>query len=377
MIKTGKEITFDKQSHFIYERPLGRGGTGNTHLFKDLTTGMYFAFKKYEPYDESFREEFYKRFVDEIKILFQLSHPNIVRIFNYYLYPSHQTGYIQMEYVNGVSIDEYSPFSADYENVFIQVINGFSHLQNNGILHRDVRAANIMVTSDGTVKILDFGFGKKLENEDDIGKSVMLNWPVSEYPDEIKYEGHYTHQSEIYFVGKLFREILLNNTVDGQNFKYLDIVDKMSQVRTEDRYKSFDEILGVISQGALRDLDFTESEKHLYRTFADILESHLVHFKSEFSPIYDVPSILNSLENLLRDSILEKYVQANNYLISCFLKNGYKYKSKKDIEVSIVQDFYRFLQSKKPKMQKVILDNLYLRLGTIPVQSDEFDDLPF
>lgn len=377
MIKTGANITFDKQNQFMYEKPLGSGGTGNTHLFKDVTTDIYFAFKKYEPYEEAFREEFYNRFVDEIKILFLLSHPNIVRIYNYYLYPNRQTGYIQMEYVNGVDIMKYSSLSSDYEDIFIQVINGFSHLQNNGILHRDVRPANIMVNSNGVVKILDFGFGKKLESEGDMGKSVMLNWPVSEYPDEIQYEQQYTHQSEIYFVGKLFRDILAG-TSNGENFKYSDIVDKMSEVRTDDRYKSFDEILGLISEGTIRDLDFEEREKTIYRNFAEVLQAHLVHFKNEFNPIFDVATILNSLENLIKDSILEKYVQANNKLISCFLKNGYKYKPKKDIEVSVVRDFYKLLQGKKPKVQKVILDNLYSRIGTIPVQNDDpFADLPF
>lgn len=62
---------------------------------------MLFAFKKYVPKDFNYIDELYKRFVDEIKILFTISHPNIVRVYNYYLYPEIKHGYLQMEYIEG------------------------------------------------------------------------------------------------------------------------------------------------------------------------------------------------------------------------------------------------------------------------------------
>ena len=62
-------------------------GNRDTRLFFDPTTEMHFAMKKYSPQDVKKKDEYYDRFVDEIKILFNLSHPNIVRVYNYYLYP--------------------------------------------------------------------------------------------------------------------------------------------------------------------------------------------------------------------------------------------------------------------------------------------------
>ncbi len=85
-------ITFDVKKNFKYVKPLGDGGTGETYLFKDETTDMLFAIKKYITKDSRFIDEYYKRFVDEIKILFNISHPNIVRVYNYYLYPVSKTG---------------------------------------------------------------------------------------------------------------------------------------------------------------------------------------------------------------------------------------------------------------------------------------------
>ena len=108
-IEEGKILKFEAMKSFKYIKELGSGGTGSTHLFKDETTDMLFAIKKYEPVPQNidFKEELYNRFVDEIKILFKISHPNIVRIYDYYLYPNQKVGYLQMEYVNGTAINKY------------------------------------------------------------------------------------------------------------------------------------------------------------------------------------------------------------------------------------------------------------------------------
>lgn len=86
-MKSGDIIELNRKKQFKYVKVLGEGGTGDTHLFLDYTTNMNFAIKKYSPKQLEYRDDFYNRFVEEIKILFNLSHPNIVRIYNYYLYP--------------------------------------------------------------------------------------------------------------------------------------------------------------------------------------------------------------------------------------------------------------------------------------------------
>ena len=80
-MKAGDNVEFNQSKYFRFVRELGSGGTGVTNLFKDETTNTFFAIKKYQPSEENtaYREVFYQRFVEEIKILFKLSHPNIVR----------------------------------------------------------------------------------------------------------------------------------------------------------------------------------------------------------------------------------------------------------------------------------------------------------
>ena len=123
----GDSIIFDIKKNFSYIKPLGAGGTGDTHLFKDETTDMLFAFKKYVPRNNQHIDEYYQRFVDEMKILFYIPHPNIVRIYNYYLYPSSKTGYLQMEYIDGVSIDKFEPdpWGKDWNDIFTETISAF------------------------------------------------------------------------------------------------------------------------------------------------------------------------------------------------------------------------------------------------------------
>lgn len=164
----GDLIVFDSKKNFKYIKSLGAGGTGDTHLFLDETTGIQFAIKKYAPKDFRYVDEYYSRFVDEIIILFNITHPNIVRIYNYYLYPELKTGYLQMEYVDGVTIDRFEPLDGgkSWDDIFSEIVSAFEYLEKHHILHRDIRPANILVDNNENVKIIDFGFGKQLHDSE-------------------------------------------------------------------------------------------------------------------------------------------------------------------------------------------------------------------
>ena len=78
-------------------------------------------------------------------------------VFNYYLYPEQLTGYILMEFVDGEEIHGFMKNNPEKVNdIFLQTINGFKYLENIEVLHRDIRPQNILVSSDGIVKIIDY-----------------------------------------------------------------------------------------------------------------------------------------------------------------------------------------------------------------------------
>ncbi|MDR2558767.1 MAG: protein kinase [Oscillospiraceae bacterium] len=366
MPKVGEIIKFDMTRNFKYEKPIGNGGTGDTHLFLDETTDIRFAFKKYVPKDEERIEENYIRFKDEIKILFNLSHPNIVRIYNYYLYPKHKTGYIQMEYIEGVSIDEFADTVNDYEDVFLQTINGFKNLQNNNILHRDIRPANILVNTDKIVKIIDFGFGKQIDNSNVNQNSVILNWPASTYPMEITQNLDYTHQTEIFFLGKLFQNII--DCFTEKNFKYNHIIDKMIKINPVDRYESFFEIQEDIRKYSLDNIDFSSEQIQIYQDFANSIYPHLKNHLDNYLPKNDIDDVIQNIKNVIDRNCLEEFLQNNIDLISCFINNAFEADNIVDIPLSIIKEFYNFLINQSTEIRRIILDNLQSRLSNIIIE---------
>ncbi|WP_049867545.1 protein kinase family protein [Paenibacillus sp. D9] len=374
MLKTGAIVEFNRKKHFKYISPLGSGGTGDAHLFEDDVTDMLFAFKKYSPKGSNYIEENYDRFVDEIKILFKISHPNVVRVYNYYLYPDKKLGYLQMEYINGIPIDQFVPLWGKYwDDIFTEVISAFMYLEANKILHRDIRAANILIDNEENVKVIDFGFGKKLEPTEQDGRSVFLNWPVSQLPNETAIEGIYNHKTEIYFIGKLFQNILGDEL--GQ-FKFRHIIEKMIKVNPEERFQSFNIVSQEISKGVLGEIDFSEKDKGIYQRFAEALCWRITSYIDKYEPINDTGTTLSRLSAVIRSSSLEEHVQDNSQLIRCFIKGAYTYKNKVDIEVVYVIEFYQLLQSLSQNKQKIVFDNIYTRLAKIKVVTEE-DDLPF
>lgn len=377
-MNAGDMIEFNRKKQFKYIKPLGIGGTGDTYLFLDNTTNMYFAIKKYVPKQPEYMDEFYKRFVDEIKILFTLSHPNIVRIYNYYLYPDAKLGYLQMEYIEGTTIDKYVsyPWEKSWEDIFIETVSAFRYLESNNILHRDIRPANIMIDNNGNVKIIDFGFSKILTEDITCGESIFLNWPATEQPEEIAVESKYTGQSEIYFLGKLFHKILNDNGILS-TFQFTYILEKMTKISQQERYKTFDEIEQEISLGVLSELDFTEKQKEIYQSFASALTDHIPNYINKYDPIDDIQHTLSTLAEIIRTNALEKYIQDNSLLIKAFIRGAYRYNSRRNIETSSVKNFYKFLMQLDSRKQKIVMDNIHLRLSTIPVIIEPDDDLPF
>lgn len=371
----GDNHTFIK--NFTFVRNLGSGGTGDTKLLRDVTTGMEFAFKKYNPKGSNDIDECYKRFIDEIKILCSLSHPNIVRIYDYYIYPTHKIGYLQMEYIDGVSIDKYEPMenNKSWEDIFVDTVNAFEYLENNNILHRDIRNSNIMIDKNGNVKIIDFGFGKQIINENNDENSVYLNWDVTDKPKELTCDRKYDVCTELCFVGKLF-EHLLKDKGEYSKFKYTTIVEKMIKVDETERYQSFSEITKEVDSGIFEYINFSKAEKKDYQNFADYLVLVINWYLEKPIIVDDVEEIINNLSILIKSTGLEEFLQDNSKLISCFVYSRYNYSTITCIEIETIVKFYQLAKRLSLNKRKVLFDNLFARLNAIRIYIDD-DELPF
>ncbi len=231
-----KIVKFLHQKDFVLEKRLGQGATGSTVLLFDSVINERFACKKYAPANPAHAAKYFQAFLKEIKLLHLMNHPNVVRVFNYYLFPEKNTGFILMEYVEGLDIDLHLTLSPeDINDIFAQTINGFAYLEENGILHRDIRASNILIDNKKQVKIIDFGFGKQAQQQKDYNNSVSLNWwcPL---PAEVK-ESIYDFRTEVYFVGKLFEKVIADFKIEG--FEHSDLLERMCRMEPDDRLDRF------------------------------------------------------------------------------------------------------------------------------------------
>ena len=379
MLEYGQVVEFNKAKYFRYIKPLGSGGTGDTYLFEDETTETLFAFKKYAPKEGNDIEENYARFVQEVKILFNISHKNIVRIYSHYLFPRYKTGFLQMEYVEGTHISNFSPYPGrEWNDIFYDVVEAFNYLEKHNILHRDIRAENLLVDANGDVKIIDFGFGKKLNSTEASGGSIFLNWPVSGLPQEIAESGSYSHKTEIFFVGKLFSSLILSK--GAQAFRYAHIVEKMCQQDPNSRFSSFRDIIDDISKGEFATLRFTQEAKRTFQNFANGLVNAIAHLKGNLCLERDSYKILSSLSEALRVSCFENEIQDNKLIIGCFLSQGYGYFNPPSsvIAYDTVQKFYDLFSGLPLRERQVVLDNLQVRLEKVKIfDENRFDDVPF
>ena len=151
-------------ARYKIERELGKGAMGVVYLATDPTIGRKVALKTMRVDVQGLEgEELLKRFRNEARAAGVLNHPNLVTIYD----AGEIEGlfYIAMECIDGVTLQrrivEKGVLSADeIADVARQVCAGLDYAHSKGVIHRDVKPANIMITPDGTVKIMDFGIAK-------------------------------------------------------------------------------------------------------------------------------------------------------------------------------------------------------------------------
>ena len=387
--KSYEIVRFLKQKDYeMIDESLGKGSFGKAVLLRDPFIDELFVAKKYEPSDESIRDQYYENFLKEIKILYKLTHPNIVRIYNYYAYERQRTGYILMEFIKGTNIVDYlenisgeNKKYSKWDDIFNQIIEAFCCIESNKIVHRDIRENNILITDDGIVKIIDFGIGKTFD-EDVAGKKTSYDSLAREInrpntlPQEY-YEQKYTIKTDMFYIGELFNRLLgqLVGEKGSKIFSYQEIVRKMMKIDPNERFGSFLEIKELLSQDALSQISVTDSDKETYKGFVDEFCSCISSFSN--SPIYNTESsFISNLEKTLQDNIFEDYVQDNAALVSCLVRSKYSfYRDEEIVAVENLSNFVRWYKKHNKNAREIIFSNIINKLNKIKVIVDY--DVPF
>lgn len=358
---------------------LGRGSFGQTVLVRDPSIDELFVCKKYLPQAGLRKEDFFSTFKKEIKLMYGINHPNIVRIFTYYLYEDTYTGYILMEYIDGDKIDDWFDMyflqTNDSNHIFRQLIDGFSCIEKRGIVHRDIRESNILISKKDEVKIIDFGLGKNF-NENSLSidsfNSMINRAQMQKFPKEFS-EGKYTSRTDMFCLAELFSRLLKKH--DVKDFKHNYILQKMMAYDPNDRYSNFDEIVKALNKKDFKQVIISENDREVYNNFIGEVLNCLGDYSEKPGFETDLTKIMEGLNTVLDKNCLNYRIEDTPSLLKVFVKTDFRYFPKRSIDVLAVQTFYNWIMEKDDAMKQIIINNIVNRFSLIPVKREE--ELPF
>src|SRR6202158_5441846 len=187
---------------------LGRGGMGTVYKAVDETLDREVAIKILNP--ELADTEIMNRFRAEATTLAKLNHPEIATI--YELFRTDGDLLMVMEFVRGETLDKLSERLAPLQperaaHLVDKVLSALGHAHRAGIVHRDMKPANVMVTETGAVKIMDFGIARVRGAEHMTIDGYMMGTPAYMSPEQVlgqDVEG----RADLYSVGVMFYPLL-------------------------------------------------------------------------------------------------------------------------------------------------------------------------
>lgn len=262
-------------------RFIGEGGMGSVWEGIHPTLARRVAIKVLHPHlarNPAIRD----RFKREGHLLESLKHPNIIALYD--IVETQETIGLVMEYVEGIDLEQYvrqktGPIPENYLiPLFHQKLQGMAFAHLNKIIHRDIKPSNIMITPNGTVKILDFGIGKMLDSNAQLTKTGMrLGTVLYMSPEQVNSQ-KVDFRSDIYALGvtlffmatgtqpyegtdsefviyqKITQEPLPNpmDIYPGVPFWLVEIISKATAKDPAKRFLSCEQFLGEILTTSIR-----------------------------------------------------------------------------------------------------------------------------
>jgi len=151
-------------SHYELLEEIGKGGMGVVYWARDTRLDRFVAIKLLPP-EQMANPDRKRRFVQEAKAASALNHPNIITIHE--IDADDGADFIVMEHVDGSPLNQLIPEHglpiAQALSYAVQIAGALAAAHTAGIVHRDIKPGNIMVTPAGSVKVLDFGLAKLVE----------------------------------------------------------------------------------------------------------------------------------------------------------------------------------------------------------------------
>lgn len=282
---------------YVIGKVIGSGGFGIIYLAYDTDTERKVAVKEYFPlgtavripdritidaishrYEDDFKKG-KERFFNETEILSRLgSSTDVIKVYD--VFSANGTVYYAMEYVDGLSVAEYTKkygkISAE-QALFaaLKISSAFTLIHEKNIIHRDLSPDNIMITSDGNVRIIDFGNARPFSYDGENSLTVALR-PNYAPPEQYQHYGSQGPWTDIYSLGAvLYYALTLEEPCDPMTRMYDDselraglslintqlamIISKMVEIKPDERYTDACELLSDLENVRLTAKKFKSS----------------------------------------------------------------------------------------------------------------------
>lgn len=272
----------DKVGPYTIERKLGSGGMADVYFGMHGSLQRPAAIKVLRAALAT-DEVHLQRFMQEARALASLVHSNIVQVYD--VGQEGSVRYIAQEYVPGINLRQYlnehgAMLVRDALSVLLQVLAALKKSSSAGIIHRDIKPDNILLTRDGEVKVTDFGLARlKLQDDPQLTRAgTTLGTPMYMSPEQLQ-EGSVDVRSDLYSLGVTLFHMLAGRPpftgetplavamqqVQAQPPKLKDVrsdlpdslcelVERLLRKQPSERYASPDEVLKSLRESRSKDL---------------------------------------------------------------------------------------------------------------------------
>jgi serine/threonine protein kinase/tetratricopeptide (TPR) repeat protein len=168
-----KDLTGSTVGRFVIRARIGEGGMGEVYRADDTELKRTVAIKRLLPTGGDRRSN--RALLKEAQRASALNHPRIASVYD--VFAEGQELFLVMEYIDGITLRQRleSPLGIDeFHSIAAECIEGLAAAHDRGILHGDLKPANIMLTRDGHVKICDFGLARRLPREQSLTESTTV-----------------------------------------------------------------------------------------------------------------------------------------------------------------------------------------------------------